>query len=157
MAPASSGPVCNHLATFPPVAILGKVVEKLQDSMCRRIILIAPGWPNMPWFWDLVSMSSQLPFFLPNLLTQPFNLANLNLHAWLLEPQVSRNRASLRQWQDELMLPKESQPNQSMRQSGPFLQSGATVIRWTSGVPYKVHSRLSVVSVPGQEAVAKYH
>ena len=35
---------------FPPAAILGKVVEKLQDSPCKRIILIAPGWPNMPWF-----------------------------------------------------------------------------------------------------------
>ena len=35
---------------FPPAAILGKVVEKLQDSPCKGIILIAPGWPNMPWF-----------------------------------------------------------------------------------------------------------
>ena len=33
---------------FPPVAILGKVVAKLQDCPCRRIILIATGWPNMP-------------------------------------------------------------------------------------------------------------
>ena len=32
---------------FPPPAMLGKVVEKLQDTPCRRIILIAPGWPNM--------------------------------------------------------------------------------------------------------------
>ena len=35
---------------FPPAAILGKVVKKLQDYPCNRIILIAPGWPNMPWF-----------------------------------------------------------------------------------------------------------
>ena len=81
---------------FPPTAILGRVVEKLLDSPCKRIILIAPGWPNMPWFWDLVTMSSQVPLSLPNrldLLTQPFNqiphrnLTNRNLHAWLLEPQ----------------------------------------------------------------------
>ena len=52
---------------FPPAAILGKVVERLQDSPCKRIILIAPGWPNMPWFWDLVTMSSQIPLRLPNL------------------------------------------------------------------------------------------
>ena len=92
---------------FPPTAILGKVVEKLVHSPCKRLILIAPGWPNMAWFWDLVNMSSQVPLSLPNLpnlLTQPFNqiphrnLTNLNLHAWLLEPQQS-NRASLRQWQ----------------------------------------------------------
>ena len=114
---------------FPPTAILGKVVEKLLDSPCKRFILIAPGWPNMPWFWDLVTMSSQVPLSLPNLpnlLTQPFNqiphrnLTNLNLHAWLLEPQKSKSRASLRQWQQELRLLKENQPDQSMRQSGPF-------------------------------------
>ena len=123
---------------FPPMAILGKVVEKLQDNPCRRIILIAPGWPNMPWFWDLVAMPSQIPLSLPtlpNLLTQPFNqiphkiLTNLNLHAWLLEPQQSRSRVSLRQWQQELRLLKGDPPAQSMRQSGLFLQSGASLIR----------------------------
>ena len=127
---------------FPPAAILGKVVEKLQDYPCNRIILIAPGWPNMPWFWELVAMSSQIPLCLPtipNLVSQPFNqvlhrnLSNLNLHAWLLEPQQSRSKASLRQWHHELRLLKEDQPDLSMRQSGPFLQSGASVIRWTSG------------------------
>ena len=109
---------------FPPAAILGKVVEKLQDTPCKRIIVIAPGWPNMPWFWDLVAMSSQIPLSLPNLsnlLTQPFNqiphrnLTSLNLHAWLLEPQQSRSRDSLRQWQQELRLLKGDQPDQSMR------------------------------------------
>ena len=140
---------------FPPAAILDRVVKKLQDCPCKRIILIASGWPNMPWFWDLVSMSSQIPLSLPNLpnlLTQPFNqtphrnLSNLNLHAWLLEPQLSKSRASLRHWQCELKLLKEDQLDQSMKQSEPFLQSGATVIMWTSG-----HSQLSPVSVPGQE------
>ena len=105
---------------FPPTAILGKVVEKLLDSPCKRIIMIAPGWPNMPWFWDLVAMSSQVPLSLPNLpnlLTQPFNqiphrnLTNLNLHAWLLEPRKSKNRASLTQWQQELKLLKEDLPD----------------------------------------------
>ena len=127
---------------FPPTAILGKVVEKLQDSPYQRLIIIAPGWPNMTWFWDLVEMSSQIPLLLPqlpNLLTQPFNqtphrsLTNLNLHAWLLEPQLSRSRVSLRRWQQELRLLKEDQPDPSMRRSGPFLQSGASQIRWTSG------------------------
>ena len=101
---------------FPPTAILGKVVEKLQDSPCKRIILLAPGWPKMAWFWDLVTMSSQVPInlpILPNLLNQPFsqiphrNLANLNLHAWLLEPQQSRSRGFLKQWRQELGSSKE--------------------------------------------------
>ena len=134
-----SGRVC-----LPTSSHFGKVVEKLQDIPCKRIIVIAPGWPNMSWFWDLVTMSSQIPLSLPHvpsLLTQPFNqiphrnLSNQNLHAWLLEPQQSKNRASLRQWQQELRLLKGDQPDQSMRQSGPFLQSGASLIRWTSGRP----------------------
>ena len=83
----------------------------------------------MPWFWDLVAMSSQIPLSLPNLpnqLTQPFNqiphrnLTNLNLHAWLLELQQSRSRACLRQWQQELRLLKGDQSDQSMRQVGHF-------------------------------------
>ena len=80
-----------NVYAFPPVAILGKVVEKLQDHPCHRIILIAPGWPNMSWFWELVAMSSRIPLSLPSLLTEPFN-----------QPQLSRNRASLRQWEHEL-------------------------------------------------------
>ena len=127
---------------FPTGSHLGQSVEKLQDTPCKRVILIAPGWPNMLWFWDLVTMSSQIPLCLPNLfnlLTQPFNqtphrnLANLNLHAWLLEPQQSRSKGSLRQWRQELRLLKCDQLDQSMRQNGPFLQNGASLIRWTSG------------------------
>ena len=41
---------------FPPTTLLPKVVQKLQSQTCR-IILIAPGWPTKPWFWDLVEMS----------------------------------------------------------------------------------------------------
>ena len=80
-------------------------------------------------FWDLVTMSSQIPLSLPslfNLLIQPFsqiphrNLTNLNLHAWVLEPHQSISRASLKQWQQELRLLKEDQPDQSMRQVDHF-------------------------------------
>ena len=59
------------------------------------------------------------PLSLPNLLTQPFNqiphinLTTLNLGAWLLEPQQSRSRAFLRQWQQELRLLKDDQADQS--------------------------------------------
>ena len=115
------------LHAFLPVAILGKVLEKFRDYLCTRIILIAPGWPTMPWFWDLVTMSGQIPLYLPNLLTQPFShiphriLPNLNLNVWLLEPQLSMSEVSLRQWQHELKLLRQSQPNQSVRLSELFL------------------------------------
>ena len=57
---------------FPPVTLLGKVVSKLMVHGYHRVILIAPRWPNMPWLWDLVSMSVQIPLGLlkvGNLLT----------------------------------------------------------------------------------------
>ena len=104
---------------FPPVSLLSQVVSKLVDQGCRRMILIAPRWPNMPWFWDLISLSSQIPFSLPlerNLLTQPFsgllhrNLNHLNLHAWLLEPRPSEDKVFLMKWQQELKLLKEVKP-----------------------------------------------
>ena len=127
---------------FPPVSLLNLVVSKVVDQGCRRMILIAPGWPNMPWFWDLVNLSVQVPFQLPlhqKLITQPFNglihrnLSNLNLHAWLLDPVSSRSKGSLTRWQQELRLLRDAQPESYTSQSGPFLLNGATRIRWTSG------------------------
>ena len=80
VAPATSGPVCHQVQQqTAPVCVTGAR------------------------FWDLVAMSSQIPLCLPNLpnlVSQPFNqvlhrnLSNLNLHAWLLEPQQSRSKAS---------------------------------------------------------------
>ena len=114
---------------FPPVSLIPQVISKLRDQVCRRMILIAPGWPNMPWFWDLVNLSVQIPFRLPlvrELVTQPFNgllhrnLSNLNLHAWLLESLPSRNTGSLMKWQQELRFLREVQPEPYISRSGPF-------------------------------------
>ena len=131
-----------HVPPPPPVSLLGKVVSKLSDHLFKRVILIAPGWPNMPWFWDLVDLSAQIPLRLPlrDLVTQPFNkachrdLTNLNLHAWLLEPKQSRSKGSLALWRHKLRLLREVQPGQSMRQSGPYLSDGVKQVRWTSGL-----------------------
>ena len=129
---------------FPPFSLLGKVLSKVRDQGCRRMILIAPGWPNMSWFWDLVSLSSQIPLTLPvqeDPVTQPFNgtchrdLTNLNLHAWLLEHPKFTTGDSQRKWQQGLRCLKDLQPEPSTSQSGPFLVNGASRIRWTSGRP----------------------
>ena len=133
-----------NVYAFPPVSLLSQVTSKLVNQEFHRMILIALGWPNMSWFWDLISLSSQIPFGLPlerDLLTQPFNgllhrnLNHLNLHAWLLEPRPSGDKGSLRRWQQELRLLREVQPERSISQSGPFLLSGANPARWTSGRP----------------------
>ena len=76
-----------------------------------------------------------------DLKTQPFNgplhinLSNLNLHAWLLEPLPFKNKGSLMRWQQELRLLKDSQPEPSINQSGPFLSNGVNQTRCTSGRP----------------------
>ena len=109
---------------FPPVSLLNQVVSKVIDQGCCRMILIAPGWPNIPWFWDLVRLSAQIPFRLPlqmDLVTQPFNgllhwnLSNLNLHAWLLEPLPFKTKSSLTKWQQELKLLKDCQPEPNVK------------------------------------------
>ena len=81
--PGSRGPQSTLGGTgptyLPTSSLLGQVVEKLQDHPCNSLLLIAPGWSNMPLFWDLVTMSSQIPLclhFLPDLWlsysTRPF-------------------------------------------------------------------------------------
>ena len=52
--------------------------------------------------------------------SDPSQKSDLNLHAWLLEPQQTRSRASLRRLQQKLKLLERDQPDQSMRQSGPL-------------------------------------
>ena len=58
-----------------------------------------------------------------------------NLHAWVLEPRPSGDKVFLMKWQQELKLLREVQPERFINQSGPFLLSGASPTRWTSGRP----------------------
>ena len=39
------------------LTLLHKVIQKIKQCHCL-IIVIAPGWPGMPWFWDLVQLST---------------------------------------------------------------------------------------------------
>ena len=84
---------------LPTISHIGQAVM-LQDSPYKRIILIAPGWPIMPWFWDPVAMSSQIPLSLPNLpnlLTQP-----LGTKLWNALPAELKNASSLKSFAAEL-------------------------------------------------------
>ena len=96
---------------YPPTALLHKVIQKIRQCQCL-IIVIAPGWPGMPWFWDLVQLSTEIPLQLPvstTLLKQSHKLVfhnnpqHLNLHAWCLGADNSKNKASLWRWQRELL------------------------------------------------------
>ena len=105
------------------------------------IILIAPGWPGMPWFWDLVQLSTEIPLQLPvstTLLKQSHsyvfhsNPQHLNLHARCLGADNSRSKAFLWRWQRELLLLRDHQQEPYTSQSGPYLNYGAEKIWWIS-------------------------
>ena len=63
------------------------------------------------------------------------NTTSLNLHAWYLEVQLSKNTASMQRWQKELLLLKDSQLGPSILPSGQFSKDGAQRNRWTSEIP----------------------
>ena len=88
---------------YPPTTLLHRVIQKIRQSSCL-IIVIAPGWLGMPWFWDLVQLLTEIPLQLPvstTLLKQSHNYVfhsnpqHLNLHAWCLGVDSSKNKASL--------------------------------------------------------------
>ena len=95
---------------FCPVAILPQVIQKIITYPCRMIVL-APGWPGMPWFWDLVDLSTRVPLQFPHwktLLKQSHsnrfhnNVEYLNVHVWLLDSRNPNLEDSHLRWQKEL-------------------------------------------------------
>ena len=104
----------------------------------------SPRLTRMPWFWDLVQLSTEIPLQLPvsrTLLKQSHNYVfhsnpqHLNLHAWCLGVDSSKNKASLWRWQGELLSFRDCQQGPSTSQSGPYWKNGAEKIRWISPLP----------------------
>ena len=105
-------------------------LQKIRQCHCL-IIVIALGWPGMPWFWDLVQLSTEIRLQLPvstTLLKQSHlhvfhsNLQHLNFHAWCLGVDNSKNKASLWRWQRELLPLNGHEQGLSTSQSGPYLK-----------------------------------
>ncbi len=74
---------------FPPWAMLNEVLNKVAREECV-VTLIAPRWPNRPWFPVLLGLLVDVPVALPprpDLLTMPHNdrlypgIPSLDLHA----------------------------------------------------------------------------
>ena len=125
---------------FYPVAILPQVIKKIITYPYRMIVL-APGWPGMPWFWDLVDLLTRVPLQLPHWKTLPKqphsnrfhnNVEYLNLHVWLLDSRNPILEDSHLRWQKELRHLRGNPQEKSINQGGPFMGNGAHRIRWTS-------------------------
>ena len=101
------------------------------------IIIIASGRPGMPWYWDLVQLSTEIPLQLPastTLLKQSHNyVLNCNLQIstspWCLGVDNSKNKASQWMLRRELLPLSGHQQGPSISQSGPSLKNGAGKIR----------------------------
>ena len=90
------------LYAFPPFAVVGRVIARVQQSSRVAMTLVAPLWPEKEWFADLLLLLTQPPLVLPcwdRLLRQPHcNLFHqgahaLNLHAWRLSSDTTESRA----------------------------------------------------------------
>ena len=78
------------LYAFPPFALVGRVIARVQESSRVAMTLVAPLWPEKEWFADLLLLLTQPPLALPcwdRLLRQPHcslfhqGVHALNLHA----------------------------------------------------------------------------
>ena len=78
---------------FPPWSLILAVLKKLRSSSGVLLTIIAPYWPQRPWFPDLLDLLVDGPIALPqsrNLLRQPhfhrfhLGVSRLSLHAWRL-------------------------------------------------------------------------
>ena len=96
---------------FPPFAMIGQVLAKVRASQGLELTLIAPLWPQHPWFPELLELLILPPLPLPSLwdlLRQPHvrrfhqNLSVLRLHAWRLSGDSREPPASLVAWLDDL-------------------------------------------------------
>ena len=92
----------NCLHAFPLSILIPSILAKIRQSQCRTV-LIAPLWPQYPWFSEvlqlLVHVSTPIHLLLfPRLLTQANgkfqhpNLPLLQLHAWELTMYQTINK-----------------------------------------------------------------
>lgn len=87
---------------FPPWGLIRRVLRKLAEAEAE-MILVAPCWPNHPWFPLLLSLLVDLPLLFPttnqNLITQKGgtiwhrDLNSLHLAAWRVSGDRCRHRA----------------------------------------------------------------
>ena len=78
---------------FPPWSVIPQVLAELRASRGTFLTLVAPYWPQRPWFPELLDLAVAPPVVWPcrpDLLFQPLSglrypdLLRLRLHAWRL-------------------------------------------------------------------------
>lgn len=98
--------------------LVGATLKQLSAAINTQLILIAPCWPDRPWFPELLSLLVDNPVQLPewdNLLSQPrhglhHNIPMLSLHAW----NVSSDTSLIREYRQRLRITSRD-PNEALQ------------------------------------------
>ena len=126
---------------YPPTALLHRVIQKIRQCHCLIIVIARDGLVLGP-----SAALNRDPTTTPNVnnsLKQSHNYVfhsnpqHLNLHAWCLGVDSSKNKASLWRWQRKLLPLRGHQQGPSTSRSGPYLRSGAEEIWWISPLHLK--------------------
>ena len=113
--------------------------QKLGKPICL-IIVKAPDWPGMPWFWDLLQLSTEIPLQLPVSTTvlQP----SVSQQSTVSQPSRLVSRSGQLQEQcfsvevtERIAAPQRSSTRTIYQSSGPCLIDGAEIIQWISPLP----------------------
>ena len=81
----------GRLYAFPPVALLPHILTRVREEH-TSLLLVAPMWPNQPWFADLCSLAVDTPWVIPprrDLLTQALGMI------WHPRPALAAERVRL--------------------------------------------------------------
>ena len=104
------------LYAFPPFSILPTVLEKIAQE-AADVALVAPKWPQRPWFPKLLALLAGRPRVLPlqkDLIFQPLShyphprLESLHLCLWPLSVRKANRLAFLQELRASLQKPSET-------------------------------------------------
>ena len=96
----------HQMYAFPPWSMIPLLLKKLRLSSGVLMTLVAPFWPQRPWFPKLLDLVVDGPVQLPlspDLLRQPhfhcrhLGISRLSLHAWRLSSDSPRLKVSHRE------------------------------------------------------------
>ena len=120
---------------YPPTAILPKVLAKAREDACY-LVLVAPNWPQQPWFGPLQDLLVDLPVRLPpikKMLKQPqsdlYHLSpeHLDLHAWKLSSRPTQREGFRKRLQEGWPELKNHRASPSTMLNGKFFLNGVQI------------------------------
>lgn len=107
-----------RLYAFPPFSLLPRILDKVAQDQAD-LLLVAPYWPQRPWFPRLLSLLVGLPKTLPvleDLIVQPLSLTphprveSLHLSLWPLSGSKEKRLVFLNELRNLQLSPLESPP-----------------------------------------------